>query len=84
MSGRGEGAQHTVAEKDTHDRTNGPVPSTCIDVSDYIKQKVSAIAAHRTQHLLSPNMFPETALKEMLGHEYFVRVIPPAQIETEL
>jgi hypothetical protein len=29
-------------------------------------------------------MFPDTILKEILGREYFVRVLPAAQMETDL
>ncbi|MDP6073199.1 MAG: hypothetical protein QGG34_16890 [SAR202 cluster bacterium] len=43
-----------------------------------------AISAHRTQCRVTPGMFPDTNLKEMLGREYFVRVLPTAQMETDL
>jgi hypothetical protein len=29
-------------------------------------------------------MFPDATLQEMLGREYFVRVLPPVEMETEL
>lgn len=57
---------------------------TRIDVSDYVEQKVSAMAAHRTQYPISPDMFPMSMLREMLGHEYFIRVLPQRKIETTL
>ena len=58
--------------------------TTCIDVTDYVGQKMAAVAAHRTQYRLSPDLFPQATLREMLGHEYFIRVHPPAQPETDI
>jgi|FLYN01.1.fsa_nt_gi LmbE family N-acetylglucosaminyl deacetylase len=58
--------------------------TTRIDVTDYVEQKVSAMAAHRTQYPISPDMFPPSMLREMLGQEYFIRVIPQREIETSL
>jgi len=58
--------------------------TTYIDVSDYVEQKVAAMAAHRTQYPITPDMFPMSIIREMLGREYFVRVLPPREIETSL
>lgn len=84
FAGRGATAQYA-----TH---TGEIPSpltdiratTCIDVTQFIPQKMAAIAAHRTQYPILPDMFPQSMLNELLGKEYFVRVYPPLNMETEL
>ncbi|HWQ15905.1 MAG TPA: PIG-L family deacetylase [Roseiflexaceae bacterium] len=58
--------------------------TTCIDVRDFVGQKMAAIAAHRTQYPLEPDMLPLSMLQEMMGREYFVRVLPPLTLECEL
>jgi LmbE family N-acetylglucosaminyl deacetylase len=58
--------------------------TTVIDVQDFVDRKIGAIAAHRTQYPIEPEMFPSWMLREMLGHEYFVRVYPPPDVETDL
>jgi LmbE family N-acetylglucosaminyl deacetylase len=58
--------------------------TTCIDVTNFVEQKVAAMAAHRTQYPISPDMFPMSMLREMLGREYFVRVLPQREIENTL
>ncbi len=32
----------------------------------------------------SPDVFPPVTLRETLGHEYFVRVHPPDELETDI
>jgi LmbE family N-acetylglucosaminyl deacetylase len=58
--------------------------TTCIDVSAYVERKVAALAEHRTQYPIQPDMLPLALLQEMFGHEYFVRVYPPVELEAEL
>jgi LmbE family N-acetylglucosaminyl deacetylase len=58
--------------------------TNAIDVTDYIYKKVSAMAAHRTQYPISPDIFPLYILSELMGHEYFVRVLPRPVIEHTL
>lgn len=58
--------------------------TTCIDVSDYVGQKVAAMAAHRTQFSLDPGLFPLEMFRDLFGQEYFVRVYPPPELETSL
>ena len=50
--------------------------TTCIDVSDYVPQKVAAMAAHRTQCPIETDMLPEPILRGLFACEYFVRVHP--------
>ncbi|MEO8610999.1 MAG: PIG-L family deacetylase [Chloroflexota bacterium] len=84
--GRGAEARITgdeSASMDDMNAHNNPV-TTCIDVSDYVEQKVAAMAAHRTQYPITPDMFPMSMLRDMLGREHFVRVLPPRETETTL
>jgi len=60
------------------------VATTCIDVSDYVSQKVAAIAAYHTQCPMTPDLLPEVILRDMFAHEYFVRIHPNIELETEL
>lgn len=50
---------------------------TVIDVSAHIQQKVAAIAAHASQFPLKQDMLPLSILQELIGREFFVRVLPP-------
>ncbi len=58
--------------------------TTAIDVSAYPERKVAAIASHRTQCPIAPDMLPLAMLKEIMGREYFVRVAPAREMESEL
>jgi LmbE family N-acetylglucosaminyl deacetylase len=58
--------------------------TTTIDVTTYVDRKIAAIAAHRTQYPIDPMMLPLAMLQEMMGREYFVRVAPARELETEL
>ena len=62
----------------------GPRPTTVIDVRAVVHRKVAALAAHRTQYPIEPEMFPSWLLEEMMGQEWFVRVQPAPQLETSL
>lgn|SRR5574341_80061 len=86
FAGRGAEANLTGGDDPSADATaaNRSPVTTCIDVSDYVEQKVAAMAAHRSQYPITPDLFPPDILREMLGREYFVRVLPPREIETAL
>jgi LmbE family N-acetylglucosaminyl deacetylase len=75
FAGRGAGAQHLEAGVtgggDEEGTASALVP---LDVSAYVPQKAAAIAAHRTQYPITPDMFPLPLLQELFGTEYFVRV----------
>src|SRR6266508_2813753 len=66
----------------------GAVPiqgaTAVIDVRPVIDRKVAAMAAHRSQYPIEPEMFPAWLLEEMMGHEWFVRVQPPLEPESDL
>ena len=84
----GRGAEAHVTGSDTSPTgergVNHNPATTCIDVSEYVEQKLAAMAAHRSQYPITPDMFPMSIMREMLGQEYFVRVLPPQQLETTL
>jgi LmbE family N-acetylglucosaminyl deacetylase len=63
---------------------HGTAPTTCIDVSAHVEQKLAAIAAHRTQFPIQPGIFPPSMVHEMLDREYFVRVFPARELESTL
>jgi LmbE family N-acetylglucosaminyl deacetylase len=42
-----------------------------IDVSRVLDRKVAALAAHRSQYALEPELLPESMLERLLGTEYF-------------
>jgi hypothetical protein len=83
FSGRGAGAQLTdldVANLNQEQLLPGETSS--VDVAEYVPQKVAALAAHRTQFPYEPGMLPLSILREIFGHEYFVRVQLPSKPET--
>jgi LmbE family N-acetylglucosaminyl deacetylase len=85
FAGRGAGA--TLAGElpgETEGRSDTGAATTCIDVMDYVTQKMNAMCAHRTQFPLEPDMLPLSLLQEMFGQEYFIRVYPATPLETEL
>jgi hypothetical protein len=58
--------------------------TTRLEVTDYIGAKVGALCAYRSQFPLEHDMFPDFLLQELFGREYFIRVLPPRRVETEL
>jgi LmbE family N-acetylglucosaminyl deacetylase len=82
FAGRGADARFLAGESAGGEEIGGATAS--IDVGAHVEQKIAAIAAHRTQYPIEPDMFPPAMLQEMLGREYFVRVRPPFALDTEL
>jgi hypothetical protein len=58
--------------------------TTCIKVDPYLRQKVEAIAAHRSQFPIQPDLLPLSILQALMGQEYFVPVSLASEIEPEL
>src|SRR5205823_7628999 len=82
--GRGEGAHITgLAGLNEQDEVHVTGVTTCIDVGPYMQQKIEAIAAYRSQYPIEPGMLPLSILQELMGREYFVRVYPAPEIETD-
>jgi LmbE family N-acetylglucosaminyl deacetylase len=48
--------------------------TTCIGVAPYLRQKVDAIAAHRSQFPIQPDLLPLAILQALMGQEYFTLV----------
>jgi hypothetical protein len=84
FTGRGPAASQAGAVNAEQSDWPGEQPTTAIDVSAQVDQKIRAIAAHRTQFPIEPELFPPALLKEMLGREYFIRVMPPREPAAEL
>jgi LmbE family N-acetylglucosaminyl deacetylase len=81
---RGDGAEPVGAADEPAESGTGARPTTVIDVRSVVDRKVAALAAHRTQYPIEPDMFPAWLLEEMMGQEWFVRVQPAPQLETDL
>jgi len=84
FTGRGAAASPTDSPPEERADWPGEQPTTCIDVSAHVEQKIAAIASQRTQFPITPDLFPRSMLHEMLDREYFVRVLPPRELESEL
>ena len=83
--GRGEDAHLTgFTGANEQDEAYRMGATTCIDAGPFVQQKIAAIAAHRSQYAIEADMFPLPILQELMGREYFVRVYPAPEIETEL
>ena len=85
FAGRGEGANPElglVAHREEQALTGRA--TTCIDASDYADRKIAAMAEHRTQYPLKPDMLPLSMIRDLMGREYFVRIYPPPEMETAL
>ena len=57
--------------------------TTCIKVDPYLRQKVEAIAAHRSQFPIQPDLLPLSILYALMGQEYFVPVSLVSEVEPE-
>jgi LmbE family N-acetylglucosaminyl deacetylase len=89
FAGRGSAANIASGEdrrtsEDAQNMIDYGQATACIDVSDFIHQKISAMSAHRSQYPITPEMFPEDMLKDLMGHEYFVQILPRRKLENTL
>jgi LmbE family N-acetylglucosaminyl deacetylase len=85
FAGRGQGARLAdacPAERFPADAAEGA--TTCVDVTEFVGQKFAALAAHRSQYPIKPELFPPGLLRQMFGREYFVRIYPPVALEDQL
>ena len=84
-AGRGAGAALTDAATSTlSDQADDDQATTCFDVSDYVGQKMAALAAHRTQFSVAPDTLPLEVLGDWFGRECFVPVHPPPDLRHEV
>jgi len=84
FAGRGASADAQLATA-----ASGPDPlwagaTTCIDVNSYVDRKIAAVAAHRSQYPIAPDILPLHMLQELMGREYFVRVLPRRDLDEKL
>jgi LmbE family N-acetylglucosaminyl deacetylase len=74
-SGRGGQARPELAlSREPAEETGRLGVTTCVDVTAFVEHKMRAIACHRTQYPIEPDMFPLPMLQDVMGREYFVRV----------
>ncbi len=78
------GADRSVQADITQTLVEHGSATTCIDVTAFIPNKIAAMSAHRSQYPITPDMFPRELLAELMGREYFVRVLPRPQLEDSL
>jgi LmbE family N-acetylglucosaminyl deacetylase len=84
FAGRGDHATITGGA----DRSGGQVQTPVdigkathrIDVTGHILDKIKAMSAHRSQYPITPDMFPLDMIKELMGYEYFVQVMPHPEL----
>lgn len=90
FAGRGDhaaiasGADRVERNPVTMDAVDPGSATHCMDVSEFVVQKANAMSAHRSQYPVTPDMFPVDMLQAMMGHEYFVQVIPRPQLKDTL
>ena len=93
FGGRGEGARlpgqaagpsEPAGNAGSAGDAGADVATARLDVTDHIEAKVGALCAYRSQFPLEQGMFPDFLLKELFGREYFIQVLPPRRVETEL
>src|SRR5260221_1916432 len=83
--GRGEGAQLAgIAGTNERDEEQTRNMAIAIDAGPYLQQKLAAIAAHRSQYPIQPDMLPLAIFQQLLGQEYFVTVSLVAEVETDI
>ncbi|HEX5502554.1 MAG TPA: hypothetical protein VFW96_08010, partial [Thermomicrobiales bacterium] len=83
FAGRGQQAEHATAQA-VPASTQGALATTCIDVRDFVPTKMAAMAAHHSQYPVTRDMFPRAMVEELLGHEYFVQILPPLGMQATL
>ena len=81
-AGRGSEAQLTNKRMTFGDAAQSfPDNVISIDVTQYVSQKVAALAAHRTQFPMNPDMIPMSILGDLFGQEHFIQAPPSGDIE---
>jgi molybdenum cofactor sulfurtransferase len=74
-AGRGAGAAATTAPSSTRPATasidSANTKSFTVDVGPMLERKVAALAAHRSQYAMGPDLFPPPVFERLLGVEHF-------------
>ena len=83
-AGRGQDARSAGSDDAEPVSATDAGATTVIDVRDHVDAKVAAIAAHRSQFPIEPDLFPRDMLVDMFGTEHFARILPPRRPDTDL
>jgi hypothetical protein len=84
FEGRGEGARLMSPRAPAHVDMDLGAVTTRIDAGAFLRAKLEALAAYRSQFPFEPDMLPESIFEDLFGTEYFTQVLPQRQIENEL
>ncbi|HEX4091620.1 MAG TPA: PIG-L family deacetylase [Trebonia sp.] len=97
FAGRGEGAHlagpaagpfagspQPAVSAGGNEKAGPDVATARLDVTGFVDAKVDALSAYRSQFPLQREMYPDFLLHELFGQEYFIQVLPPRGVETEL
>ena len=57
--------------------------TTRIDIGEFLHTKLNALASYRSQFPLRPDMLPESIFRDLFGVEYFTRMLPAPELETD-
>jgi LmbE family N-acetylglucosaminyl deacetylase len=76
-TGRGAEAHLTETTADADAEGQSPEEAICLDVAHHLDHKLAALAAHRTQYPIRPELFPPALLHNLFGLECFVAVPTP-------
>lgn len=82
--GRGEDAVQIGMAPGAAEGPDGAGATTRIDVGAFVRRKLEAMAAHRSQFAFDPDMLPLDIMRELFGREYFVRAHVAPELATEL
>ena len=84
FEGRGEGARLVSREAAGSADVAVGDATVGVDVTEFLRPKLTAIAAYRSQFPLRPDMLPATIFRDLFGFEYFTAVLPVGERITEL
>jgi LmbE family N-acetylglucosaminyl deacetylase len=85
FQGRGEDAHLTgITTTQEPDERHTLKTAIGLDTGLYLQQKITAIAAHRSQYPIQPDMLPLSIFRELMGCEYFVPVSLVSEVEPQL
>jgi LmbE family N-acetylglucosaminyl deacetylase len=84
FAGRGEDAHLSGAVSGPDGGDSGKRDGLIrMDISAYLDHKVAALAAHRTQFAIEPEMLSLTRMWQLMGQEYFERVTLAAPVDLQ-
>ncbi|HEY7849673.1 MAG TPA: cyclic nucleotide-binding domain-containing protein, partial [Ktedonobacterales bacterium] len=75
FDGRGEAAGQDDATSATHGEGYGLTGLICMDVATCLERKVAALAAHRSQFAIEPELLALAPVWQLMRREYFEPVV---------